>query len=111
MDQDDKVFLREFFRAVVDRALEPDDQFYVPLYGDDQRVAETHSAALEKSDRLPDLARFLDTHMILCYRNGHEWYDVHPLIAEVVRDQAAARTQGRPAPAAQEPGKTDVTPE
>ncbi len=76
-----------------------------------QRVAETHSAALEESDRLPDLARFLDTHMILCYRNGHEWYDVHPLIAEVVKDQAEAWMQRRVEPAAEEPGKTDVTPE
>lgn len=54
-----------------------------------RQVAETHSAELEESERLPDLARFLDIHMVLCYRNSHDWYDVHPLIAREVQDQAA----------------------
>lgn len=36
------------------------------------------------------LARFFDTHLVLCYRNGDEWYDVHPLVSEQVCKQAAA---------------------
>jgi len=53
-------------------------------------VARTKSASLDDADRLPDLARFLDTHLMLCYHNGQEWYDVHPLIADDVAEKAAA---------------------
>ncbi len=52
------------------------------------RIAETHEAALADISRLPDLARFLDTHMALCYRNGDEWFDVHPLIRTEVVEHA-----------------------
>lgn len=52
------------------------------------RIAKTHDASLAEVARLPDLARFLDTHMALCYRNGNEWYDVHPLIYDQVKTQA-----------------------
>jgi len=52
------------------------------------RIAETHEAALADIRQLPDFARFLDTHMALCYRNGNEWFDVHPLIRPEVLDQA-----------------------
>lgn len=52
------------------------------------RIAETHRAELPDLGRLPDLARFLDTHLVLCYRIDSEWYDVHPLIAEHVAAQA-----------------------
>ncbi len=30
------------------------------------------------------LAHFLDNRMVLNYRNGSDWYDVHPLLREVV---------------------------
>ena len=53
-------------------------------------IAVTHEAALESMDRLPDLTRFFDTHVVLCYRDGPEWYDVHPLIKELVIAQARA---------------------
>lgn len=55
-----------------------------------RRIAETQEPALPDQARLPDLARFLDTHLVLCYRNGEEWYDVHPLVADVVKEQAEA---------------------
>jgi hypothetical protein len=54
------------------------------------QIASTHVAALENMDRLPDLTRFFDTHVVLCYRDGPEWYDVHPLIKDVVIEQARA---------------------
>lgn len=54
------------------------------------RVASTHRASLADAARLPDLARFFDTHLVLGYRNGEEWYDVHPLVADEVTRQAAA---------------------
>lgn len=52
-------------------------------------IFQTQRASLEEASKLPDLARFLDTHQVLAYRNGDEWYDVHPLIADEVVRQAA----------------------
>lgn len=54
------------------------------------RIMASHRAELADAERLPDFARFLDTHLVLCYQNGHEWYDVHPLIEEEVRRMTAA---------------------
>jgi hypothetical protein len=72
---------------------------YLPLSEADARwlarVAATHSAALATGADVPRLARFLDTHLVLCYRNGREWYDVHPLLAgEVARLLASSAEQG-----------------
>jgi hypothetical protein len=67
---------------------------FLPIADDDAlwlaRVAETHEASLSAGDHLPDLAKFLDTHVALCYRDGPEWYDVHPLIKGLVHRQAQA---------------------
>ena len=67
---------------------------FLPIPNDDARwlaeIGKTHKAELESQERLPSLARFFDTHLVLCYRNGDEWYDVHPLIAEHVQEQVAA---------------------
>ena len=52
------------------------------------RIADSHQVVLEDLAALPSLARFFDTHLVLCYRNGEEWYDVHPLVREHVRTQA-----------------------
>ena len=64
---------------------------FLPVADADARwlaeIARTHQTALESTDHLPDLARFFDTHLALCYRNGEEWYDVHPLISEHVARQ------------------------
>ena len=45
-----------------------------------------HRAVAEGAN-LYDLSRFFDTHLVLCYRNGDEWYDVHPLLHDEVRRQ------------------------
>jgi len=49
------------------------------------RIIDTHDPSLVDLDRLPDLARLLDTHLVLCYRNGKDWFDAHPLIADEVQ--------------------------
>lgn len=78
--------------ATVEHALNRTRTEFLPIANNDARwlarIAETHEAALEDVSRAKDLARFLDTHVVLCYRNGAEWYDVHPLIKEVVIRQA-----------------------
>lgn len=46
---------------------------------------------------LPLLAHYLDSRLVLCYRNGDGWYDVHPAIREhVQRLAAAAREDAQP---------------
>ncbi len=71
---------------------------FLPISNQDarwlQQVASSHAAELEDSS-FHDLARFLDTHIVLCYHNGGEWYDVHPLIADAVSEQIA-RLDKRP---------------
>ena len=65
---------------------------FLPIADEDARwlaaIHRSHQTALPNQDKLPELARFFDTHLALCYRNGDEWYDVHPLIAEHVLEQA-----------------------
>lgn len=49
-----------------------------------QRIAKTHATCLESDKDLPTLAHFLDNRLVMNYRNGTDWYDVHPLLREVV---------------------------
>lgn len=58
------------------------------------RIARTHESELASEDGLPDLSRYFDTHLMLCYRNGVEWYDVHPLIADEVEAMVARLDRG-----------------
>lgn len=49
-----------------------------PLLAD---IARTHNAiALDRGESLRTLARLFDTRVILNYRNGAEWFDIHPLL-------------------------------
>lgn len=70
---------------------------YLPIaYADAKwlvRVAKSHEAELPAAEHVPDLSRYFDTHMLLCYRNGQEWYDIHPLIHDKVHELTS-----RPAP-------------
>ncbi len=82
MTPDDTLFLKNFFQKVIE---------FLPIADDDARwlaaIANSHQAALDSANQLPVLARFLDTHLALCYRNGDEWFDIHPLIADQVDRQ------------------------
>ncbi len=49
-----------------------------------KRISQTHDTCLEKDADLPTLAHFLDNRLVLNYRNGSDWYDVHPLLRDVV---------------------------
>ncbi len=61
---------------------------YLPITQQDARwlaqVQKTGSALLESQEKLPDLARLFDTHLMLTWRNGAEWFGVHPLIVDEV---------------------------
>jgi hypothetical protein len=54
------------------------------------QIAETHQANIgaHTPAELARFARYLDTHLALCYLNGEEWYEVHPLIREHIIKQA-----------------------
>lgn len=49
-----------------------------------KRITVSHDTCLDKDADLPTLAHFLDNRLVLNYRNGSDWYDVHPLLREVV---------------------------
>jgi hypothetical protein len=67
---------------------------YLPIADDNatwlDRIAQTGEPSLPDDSRLAKLASFLDTHLVLCYRNDGEWYDVHPLVREQIATQARA---------------------
>ena len=84
--------------STVDAAINQLRSEFLPIADDDARwlanIARSHQTALATKEELPDLARFFDTHLALCYRNGDEWYDVHPLIADHVASQAESEPPG-----------------
>lgn len=47
-------------------------------------IAKSHEPCLATDKDLPILAHFLDSRLVLNYRNGCDWYDVHPLLRNVV---------------------------
>lgn len=49
-----------------------------------KRIARSHQTCLANDEGLPTLAHFLDNRLVMNYRNGTDWYDVHPLLREVV---------------------------
>lgn len=92
--------------VTVQRAITQVRSELLPIALDDarwlQRVAETHDAALDDVSRLPRLVMFLDSHLVLCYRNGEEWFDVHPLVRDEVA-RLAATPAAAPATSEQQP--------
>lgn len=55
-----------------------------------KRISQTHETCLQTDADLPTLAHFLDNRLVLNYRNGSDWYDVHPLLREVVDGHVAS---------------------
>ena len=66
---------------------------YLPVPHEDalwlDRIHASRATELEDDTRLPDLARYFDNLLVMAYRNGEEWWAVHPLILDAVRAQAA----------------------
>lgn len=60
----------------------------MPLAHDDRdwlaRIRRSHQDELESLVRLPDFARLSEGRYILNYRNGDNWFDVHPLLRSIV---------------------------
>lgn len=79
---------------VIEYAIQKTRQDYLPLLVPDarwlQRIGKTRAADPQTPEDRSRLIRFLDGHLVLYLRNGHEWYDVHPLIRQEV-DAVVAR--------------------
>jgi len=56
----------------------------LPLSDDERRllrrVTETHQLPLSGQDPWEAVAELLNRRLVLGYRNGEQWYDVHPLL-------------------------------
>lgn len=63
----------------------------MPVAGDDKawlaRILKSHQRELDSLDKLPAFARLMEGKYLLNYRNGQDWYDVHPLLRELVKRQ------------------------
>ena len=64
------------------------------------QIGRLHGAALPITGQndVNRLTRFLDTHFVLYFSNGTEWYDIHPLIREEVAAIVAREAAKSPAP-------------
>jgi hypothetical protein len=69
---------------------------FLPIAQDDAKwladIARVRATALPSTGAAPvnRLARFLDSHFVLYFVNGKEWYDIHPLIREEVMEVVEA---------------------
>ena len=51
------------------------------------KVHRDQDIALDsRADELPRIARMFDIRAVLSYRNGDEWYDVHPLLLPAIEE-------------------------
>jgi hypothetical protein len=62
---------------------------YLPLYKDEievlGRVAANKNLKDVRAEEQERVLRFLDSGLLLCYLNDDFWYDVHPLVRDIVR--------------------------
>lgn len=82
---------------VIDRIIQRTSESYVmPIRDADAdvlaEVARTHELPRGDSAKLAIFGRLLQGYLVLGYRNGKEWYDLHPLTREapVVKERLAA---------------------
>lgn len=77
--------------AVIEEAENHLRRDMLPIAREDMKwlseIARTKDSQLQTVAELPRLARFFDTSLVLNYRNGDYWYDVHPLLQKIVCDE------------------------
>jgi hypothetical protein len=76
--------------SVIDEAANHLRRDMLPISREDKawlrKIAFSKDCELDSIAELPRLARFFDTSLVLNYRNGDYWYDVHPLLKPVIHD-------------------------
>lgn len=87
------------------------------------QIARAHSLTLDPTSSPYDVARWADAHLLHLYRNGREWYDVHPLVRDTIFPQApeavaipsepdaAPASPKQPRPLAQQAAPVVLTPD
>jgi hypothetical protein len=45
-----------------------------------ERIATTHALPQDDAEQVAAFGRLLERWLVLAYRNGEEWYDLHPLV-------------------------------
>jgi hypothetical protein len=79
--------------AIIDDAANHLRRDMLPIAREDKewlrKIAASKDAELQSIAELPRLARFFDTNLVLNYRNDDYWYDVHPLLKPVLKDDPA----------------------
>lgn len=77
---------------VIQRAKEQLQRSMLPIHDDAVRwlakIQATQQAELPSLEQLPALATLFDTNLVINYRNGDDWYGIHPLIANYVAERA-----------------------
>lgn len=72
--------------AIIEHAQDAVRRDMLPIAADDRewlvRIAKSHSPELPSLDELPKFARLQEGKYVLQYRNGEDWYAVHPLLRE-----------------------------
>lgn len=62
----------------------------LPIAKDDmewlRKIAAGNRTELQSIEELPRLARFFDNNLVQNYRNGDDWYDIHPLLKDVIKE-------------------------
>lgn len=75
-----------------DRIIAVAQRAYLPLYKDEldvlRRIARQRNMQEIQTSEQDHVLRFLDAGLVLCYLNDDYWYDVHPLIRDVVLNEA-----------------------
>lgn len=73
----------------------------LPIADDDRawlgKIAASHDPELPSLDKLPDFARLQQGKYVLQYRNGDDWYALHPLLrGEIGLDHGDENGQAGP---------------
>jgi len=78
---------------IIEQAKEAQRRDLLPITDEDVRwlhkVAQSKRAELQNMESLPLLARLFDATLIVNYRNGSNWYDIHPLVQDYVEERIA----------------------
>lgn len=78
--------------SLLDHAVNSARRDFLPIAQDDAqwlaKIADVRATALPNTEApaVNRLARFLDSHFVLYFVNGDEWYDIHPLIRDEVAE-------------------------
>lgn len=76
--------------VTIDSAIQQVRNGLLPIAADQRamltQVAKTKELPLPSQDEWNVVASLLDRHFVLGYQNGKPWYDVHPLLADEIKE-------------------------